>query len=211
FRASIVRRQTGGAGIVLLTATPAKNSPLELYNVIQYIDPRAWTQASIHDPEQFIDRYIDIALRPVPTATLGIAQRSAVVGFKNLAELRSILYRYAEFRTADEVGLKLPQPRKLVVDVAMDERQERKYVDGLAAIERALEKGARAGPELLGHLMRLNAVALHADLDEGYDWETAWGGTGTRVVSPRALAFWEDRGWTPAKKQGDRKGGGVTI
>ncbi|MEZ4428105.1 MAG: hypothetical protein R3A51_10515 [Nannocystaceae bacterium] len=29
FRASIVRRQTGGTGVVLLTATPAKNSPLE--------------------------------------------------------------------------------------------------------------------------------------------------------------------------------------
>ncbi|MEZ4428104.1 MAG: helicase-related protein [Nannocystaceae bacterium] len=107
------------------------------------------------------------------------------------------------------MGLKLPQPRKLVIEVEMDERQERKYVDGLESIERALEKGARAGPELLGHLMRLNSVALHADLDEGYDWETAWGGTGTRVVSARTLSFWEDRGWVPTKKQG--KGDGVTV
>ncbi len=38
-RAAAVRRETGGAGIVLLTATPAKNSPLEFYNLIQYIDP----------------------------------------------------------------------------------------------------------------------------------------------------------------------------
>ncbi|MBK8263544.1 MAG: hypothetical protein IPK80_19675 [Nannocystis sp.] len=29
FRAGAVRRQTGGSGVVLLTATPAKNSPLE--------------------------------------------------------------------------------------------------------------------------------------------------------------------------------------
>src|SRR5690606_34887033 len=39
FRAAAVRQRTGGAGIALLTATPAKNSPLEFYNLIQFIDP----------------------------------------------------------------------------------------------------------------------------------------------------------------------------
>ena len=34
FRCAAVRRKTGGGGVVLLSATPAKNSPLEFYNLI---------------------------------------------------------------------------------------------------------------------------------------------------------------------------------
>jgi N12 class adenine-specific DNA methylase len=65
FRAAAVRRKTGGAGIVLLTATPAKNSPLEFYNLIQFIDPTAFTKSGILDPEQFIDRFLRIEQRDV--------------------------------------------------------------------------------------------------------------------------------------------------
>ena len=63
FRCAAIRKRTGGRGVVLLSATPAKNSPLEFYNLIQYIDHDAWSRAGIYDPEQFIDRYLNIEIR----------------------------------------------------------------------------------------------------------------------------------------------------
>ncbi|MBK8650087.1 MAG: hypothetical protein IPN16_26825, partial [Gemmatimonadetes bacterium] len=63
FRAAAVRQRTGGSGIVLLTATPAKNSPLEFYNLIQLIDPYAFSSRGLMDPEQFIDRFLRIEPR----------------------------------------------------------------------------------------------------------------------------------------------------
>jgi hypothetical protein len=33
-------------------------------------------------------------------------------GFKNLEDLRTLIFRYGEFRTAEEVGLKLPRPSR---------------------------------------------------------------------------------------------------
>ena len=207
FRAHTIRERTGGAGVVLLTATPAKNSPLEFYNLVQYIDPDAWTRVGIDDPEGFIDRYIKIEPRYVPSASLDIVVRSAVVGFKNLDELRSILFRYAEFRTAAEVGIKLPQPRKSTVEVEMDERQEAKYRSYLAVIEKALDE---PGPhsEILGIQQRLAMVALHSELDEGYDWDTAEGGRSRRKVSVRSLDHYLKRGWVT---DGDVKGGEVPV
>ena len=58
FRCAAVRRRTGGNGVVLLSATPAKNSPLEFYSLVQYVDHDAWSRMGIRDPEQFIDRYL---------------------------------------------------------------------------------------------------------------------------------------------------------
>ncbi|MBK8262813.1 MAG: hypothetical protein IPK80_15945 [Nannocystis sp.] len=172
FRAAMVRRQTGGAGVVLLTATPAKNSPLELYNLIQFIDPTAFYSAGIYDPEQFIDRFIKIELRDVLTSDFKIESASAVTGFRNLDDLRTIIFSKSEFRSAAEVGLQLPRPIVETVTVAMDELQEAKYDKYVREIERILAEPAKpdsGGPSnvIVGLLARLSLVALHSGLDEG--------------------------------------------
>ncbi|MDC0721729.1 SNF2-related protein [Nannocystis bainbridge] len=181
FRAAAVRRQTGGAGIVLLTATPAKNSPLEFYNLIQFIDPAAFTRAGIRDPEQFIDRFLKIEYREVLDAAFDVTKRSAVTGFKNLDDLRTIIFTYGEFRTAAEVGLKLPRPLVETLTITMDEEQEAKYARYVAQIERILENPNPEGGEsyaILGLLARLSLIALHASLEDGYSYKTALeGGT----------------------------------
>jgi hypothetical protein len=191
FRAAMVRRQTGGAGVVLLTATPAKNSPLELYNLIQFIDPTAFYSAGIYDPEQFIDRFIKIELRDVLTSDFKIESASAVTGFRNLDDLRTIIFSKSEFRSAAEVGLQLPRPIVETVTVAMDELQEAKYDRYVREIERILAEPAKpdSGPSnvIVGLLARLSLVALHSGLDEGYNLKNALdGGVATRnVYDPR--------------------------
>ncbi len=175
FRAEAVRRKTGGVGIVLLSATPAKNSPLEFYNLIQYIDHDAWTRMGIRDPEQFIDRYLKIEIKDVIDTKLDVVKRSAVVGFLNLHELRDTLFRYCEFKTAEEVGLKLPSPRvNPPVQVRMNAEQERKYTAYVAEIEAILEGRTRASKNrVLGLLSRLALVSIHPKLDDGHDWRSA--------------------------------------
>ena len=200
FRASFVRRRTGGSGVVLLSATPAKNSPLEFYNVLQYVDHDAFTKVGIHDPEEFVDRYLKIEPRDVLDANFDVVRKSAVVGFQRLDELRDVLDRYAEFRTAEEVGIRLPLPRVQRVDVAMDDHQEAKYDAIVRAMTERLEKllkgEATNSAAILGDMVRLALIALHGDLDEGYDWDTALeGGLARRKVSLSALEKWIDRGW----------------
>jgi len=193
-RSWIVRDRTGGAGIVELTATPAKNSPLEIYNMISYIDGDAWSSVGIDDPEQFIDRYLDIEVKEVVTSSFKIERRPAVVGFTNLDELRSIVYRYGEFRKAEEVGIELPTPRVHQCHVEMDAVQKAKYHAFVSSVERALEEGK--AQSVLGQLASLSMVALHADADAGYTSKTAHGGEATRQVGGPAVAAWRKRGWT---------------
>jgi hypothetical protein len=202
FRSSFVRQRTGGSGVVLLSATPAKNSPLEFYNLLQYVDHDAFVKVGIRHPEEFIDRYLKIEPRDVLNADFDIVKRDAVVGFQRLDELRDILDRYAEFRTAEEVGLKLPRARVQRVDVSMNADQERKYDVLVGAMTERLEallKGESvSSTAILGDMVRLSLIALHPDLDEGYDWTTALeGGVARRSVEVQSVKRWtEDRGWS---------------
>ncbi|MCB9759129.1 MAG: hypothetical protein H6739_04755 [Alphaproteobacteria bacterium] len=173
FRAASVRKRSGGGGVFLLSATPAKNSPLEFYNLLQLVDPKLWTATGITNPEAFISRYMQVELRTVLNTAMQAQDRGAVVGFRNLDELRDLLFRYADFKTADDVGLELPEPKVKVVEVDMDDEQEGLYDDYSAQIEEALasddptEKRA-----ILGLLARMSLVSIHARM-EGMDWRKA--------------------------------------
>ncbi len=189
FRCAAVRRKTGGAGVVLLSATPAKNSPLEFYNLLQMVDPAVFTRMGIRDPEQFIDRYLKVELRQVVDSKMDVVEKGAVVGFKNLHELRDVLHRYAEFKTAEDVGLKLPEPTVQVIEVAMNARQEAKYDRYVAQIQDALDNpDPTAKTAILGLLTRMALVAIHPDLDEGYNWKTA-AKAGVDPASPKFAAL----------------------
>ncbi|MBK6580397.1 MAG: hypothetical protein IPG17_30395 [Sandaracinaceae bacterium] len=170
---------------MLLSATPAKNSPLEFYSLIQYVDPDAWTRMGIRDPEQFIDRYLRIEMRSVVNPKLEIEDRSAVVGFQNLHELRDVIFRYGDFKTAEEVGLKLPEPKVEMVEVDMDDAQSDKYDRYVAQIESALQStNPQDKAAILGLMARLALVAIHAELDQGFEWDTA-----DQVADPSSPKF----------------------
>lgn len=191
FRCASVRAHTGGAGIVLLSATPAKNSPLEFYNLVQFVDHDAWSRMGIRDPEQFIDRYLRIEIKPVVNTKMDVEERSAVVGFTNLHELRDVIFRYGEFKTAEDVGLKLPEPRVQVVEVDMDDAQDAKYDAYVGQIEAALESTRISDKaKILGLLARMALVAIHSELDEGHDWKSA-GAAGVDPHSPKFDALAE--------------------
>ncbi|MBL9102747.1 MAG: hypothetical protein JNL82_17505 [Myxococcales bacterium] len=175
FRAAAVRRHTKGTGIVLLTATPAKNSPLEFYNLIQLMDPWAFSGRGLMDPEQFIDRFLQIESRQIIDVTLRPATRSVVAGFKNLDDLRTIIHTYGEFRSAEQVHLKIPEPRSELVRVSMNAEQEHLYGRLVRKINDLLaEPGFMGGrSKILGLLVRLSVVALHPELDGGVEYDEA--------------------------------------
>lgn len=169
-RSYLVRQRNGGSGVFLLSATPAKNSPLEYFTLLGYVDSGAWARLGISDPEIFIDRYLRLEMRNIVGADMAMKLRSVVAGFKNLDEFRNAIFRYCEFRTAEEVGLVLPKRKVEQITVPMDERQEAKYAAYAAQYAAALKRSKddpKAKMKALGLLMRMALTAIHPELDEG--------------------------------------------
>ncbi len=181
FRAAAVRRKTGGAGVVLLSATPAKNSPLEFLSLLAYVVDKPFGALS---PEEFIDRYCNIEIREVVDAKMDVIPRGAVTGFKNLPELKEGLFRWAEFKTAEDVGLELPEPEVRLIEVDLNPQQAAKYERYMTEIEAALDNPMKSKGAILGALARMALVAIHPNLDEQYTWKTA-----PTVPSPHSPKF----------------------
>lgn len=169
-RAYLVRKKNGGSGVHLLSATPAKNSPLEYFNLLSYVDSQIWVRLGIFDPEHFIDRYLRLEYRRIITADLRAQSRQVVAGFINLDELRDVIFRYAEFRTASDVGLVLPKTDPETITVPMGLEQREKYSE-LSAEYRKLLMRAKNDPtarlRALGLLVRMSLCAIHPELMEG--------------------------------------------
>jgi len=100
-----------GGRVMLLTATPAKQSPLDFYNTIQYIgapglggDANLFSQFFIATPEQFISRFVRIEDRVVINAKGEARRAPAASAFINLTrEFGEVFRRYADRKTVADV------------------------------------------------------------------------------------------------------------
>ncbi len=189
--------QSRKGAVVCLSATPAKNSPLEFYSILDLATPQSFADVGIPHSEAFIHRFIRVETVPVPKPTGAVVPQRAAVGFKNLDELRYVMGRYAEFRTAEEVGLKLPEVEVSIVDAHPTREQSILFAQFAREYEDAAKAAARgegSANALLGVLMRMSLTAVHPDLgrrqqEEGFKWDWDNAGDNPDFASPKFLAL----------------------
>ena len=172
FRAASVRSRSNGRGICLLSATPAKNSPLEFYSLLSLLGEDVWGDVGVDTVEAFIATFIRIEQRMVVNHRMVAEERDAVTGFTNLDVLRDIIFRYSEFKSPEDVGLKLPEVTATPVWVDLNTKQDALYEEKAAEIEELLQatNDPKKQGEILGLMMRLAMITLHPGLDETWKW-----------------------------------------
>lgn len=164
YKTQWLRARTDGKNVYGLTATPTKNSPLEIYSMLSHVAPEAFEQIGIRNSEEFLDRFCQFATEYYiePTSQKYVSGE-VVSGFKNMDELRGIMDRYIDRTTADMVGLKLPAKDERNVLVSMSASQQAEYdrlrqmaeeaskqdaADGEAHIFSIMDKMAKAATDL---------------------------------------------------------------
>lgn len=127
FKTRQLRDANGGRGVFMLTATPTKNSPLEVYSMLSHIAPEAFDRMGIKTSEDFIDRFCEFTEDNVLGLDGKIDKAMVTAGFKNLDELREVMRRYIDRKTAEDVGLKLPTADRQTHMVEMTAAQKEEY------------------------------------------------------------------------------------
>lgn len=160
FKSKSVREANAGKGVYMLTATPTKNSPLEVYSMLSHIAPEAFERLGIRNSEDFLDRFCVFEM----DATLGVGGKweEALVtkGFKNMDELREVMKRFIDRKTAEDVGLVIPKADNREHLVDMSPEQERLY-QALRAQALAPKKKDASGDEHIFSIMdKMGKVAL---------------------------------------------------
>lgn len=156
----LIREGNGGRGVFGLTATPTKNSPLEIYSMLSHIAPEAFERIGVRNSEEFLDRFCEFVGDKVLSTSGEIEDATVVSGFKNLTELREIMSRFIDRRTAEQVGLKLPERADHLHLVDMTPKQQEVYAGLRELAEESSKKDATGDAHIFSVMDRMNKAAL---------------------------------------------------
>ena len=157
-----LRDAHGGRGVFMLTATPTKNSPLEIYSMLTHIAPEAFARLGIRNSEDFIDRFCEFTNDRVLTTSGEVETALVTSGFKNLGELREVMRRYIDRKTAQDVGLYIPEGEVHDHMVDMTPEQEAVY-QGLR--KKLAERDSKNDADGSGHVFSIMDRMGKASLD----------------------------------------------
>lgn len=159
-----VRENNDGKNVFGLTATPSKNSPLEIYSMLSHIAPEEFERRKIRNSEEFLDRFCEFVGDKVLSTSGQIEDALVVSGFKNLDELREIMAKYIDRRTAEMVGLKLPDRDDRMHLVDMTPAQQAVYAELRDLAEESSKKDATGDAHIFSVMDKMNKAALDLSL-----------------------------------------------
>jgi cyclopropane fatty-acyl-phospholipid synthase-like methyltransferase len=109
-KSEYIREKNNGKNVYLLTATPLTNSPLEYYNMMQYIAPDELRRMGVATIDGFIREFADIKTGWLYDWSNGQAKLGHILtGFKNLPTLQNLFFTYTDLQNnPDAAGLEKP-------------------------------------------------------------------------------------------------------
>ncbi len=108
-----IQKKNNGRNIMLLTATPFTNSPLEIYSMLSLVAQSHLSEHGIGNLKQFFDTYINTTEELVINAKLKPERKQVVKSFNNLQSLQQFIRRFFLYKTGEQV--KVPRPNLFVL------------------------------------------------------------------------------------------------
>ena len=156
--AHYIQLQNPTGNVLLLTATPFTNSPLEIYSMLALIAYRELAGAGIHNLKTFFDHYIRTSQELIINARLQPERKEVVMGFNNLVALRQLIGRFIRYKTGEEANI--IRPNKIVLPGTFDgiptrtslqpSAMQRKYMEMVESYLRGLTPLWAICPEMAG-------------------------------------------------------------
>lgn len=160
-----ILNEHGNKGVYGLTATPTKNSPLEIYSMLSHVAPEAFERIGIRNSEEFLDRFCVFEKDTILNTRGEIEEALVTAGFKNMNELREIMKRYIDRTTAEQVGLVLPKRDDHIHLVDMTPTQKSVYSELRELAEQSSNGKDDVGDSHIFSIMdKMNKAALDLEI-----------------------------------------------
>ena len=162
--------QNDGKNVFLCTATPTKNSPLEIFSMISHVAPELFERIGVRNSEEFLDRFARFETAMAADTSGKIEEALITAGFQNMDELRSIMKRVIRRKTAEDVGLQLPQRQDVQHLIDMDDAQQAQYAELRELAAHAGGKDATGDAHIFSIMDKMNKAATDMSLlNPSYD------------------------------------------
>lgn len=116
-------QNTFNGNTLLLTATPFTNSPLEVYSMLAMVAHKKLKKMQLDNLNVFFDTFVATSYEMIINAKLKPERRQVILGFNNLISLQTLIRRFMNYKTGEEV--QVPRPNKIVLPLRT------KVIDGL--------------------------------------------------------------------------------
>lgn len=110
--------QNAMRNVVLLTATPFTNSPLEIYSMLALVAYQKLEKRGITNLIDFFDKFINEEIEQSITVKGTIEPKSVIKSFNNRQVLQNIIFSSIIYKTGEEAGV--PRPTKIVYPYIKD-------------------------------------------------------------------------------------------
>lgn len=100
-----------GRNVMLLTATPFTNSPLEIYSMLSFVAYDYMVKNNILHIRHFFEQYIQETAEYVAGIDGEIKQKNVVKSFNNRISLQKLINSHINFKTGEEANI--PRPCKI--------------------------------------------------------------------------------------------------
>jgi hypothetical protein len=94
--------------VVLLTATPFTNSPLEIYSMLSLIGYHRLKEASISNLQGFFNQFIKSSMMLIINAKMKPERKEVVLGFQNLVALQQLIFRFIDYKSGEDANIQRP-------------------------------------------------------------------------------------------------------
>lgn len=162
--------QNNGKNVFLMTATPTKNSPIEIFSMMSHVAPEVLEKVGIRNSEEFLDRFAKFENDMAMTTTGKMEDALITSGFQNMDELRGLMKQVMRRKTAADVGLKLPERQDVQHMIDMDDSQQKAYAELRELAANAGGKDATGDAHIFSVMDKMNKAATDMSLlDPSYD------------------------------------------
>lgn len=107
FLCNYIQRKFGG-NVMLLTATPFTNTPLEIYSMLSLVANEDLYKRGLENVHAFFDTFVNETYEEIVDSKLDITNGWIVKSFKNKVILQSLIYSKFNYKTGEEAGVKRP-------------------------------------------------------------------------------------------------------
>ena len=97
-----------GKNIMLLTATPFTNSPLEVFSMLSHVANQGLRDMGYFNIQNFFEQFVLETTVDAVNYKEEIVQKDVVKSFNNRLILQKLIYNHINYKTGDEAGVKRP-------------------------------------------------------------------------------------------------------
>lgn len=101
-------QRTYGQNVLLLTATPFTNNPIEIYSMLSLVAHKRMGEMGISNLYDFMEQFILQSYEWVNTVKGTIVRSHVVKQFNNKITLQKLIFNHINYKTGEEAGVKRP-------------------------------------------------------------------------------------------------------